>query len=311
MAVCPSFSNSSIFWEMPGDRLPGEFLEQFPVADVDGFTLVLGFHAPPGDGLQVLCFGDGFTAEFFFCALHNGGGQRVVARLFHSECYFQQVFLGRFAERDSARELGFALRQRSRFIESDGGELAQIFERCAAFYQNARPRRPRHASQHGARRRNGQGAGRGRHQHRHCPVKTLAERLVQHQKGKAEQHDQRQHRRHEPLLETVGEKLRRRLLRFGFFHQFYQAGKGAVLGLFQHLHFQHACAIDSPCEGSMFGRDAAQIFEILVRIGRWKFVHWHTLARDGRLVDGAFALHHHAVGGDFGVRFHDDNIANF
>jgi hypothetical protein len=136
------------------DGLIGQFLEQFPVADVDSFAFVTGFHAPAGDGLQVVGFRHFLAAQHLFCAFHDGGSQRVVARRFHRQRYFQQFFFARFTEWDSAGELGLALRQRTRFVESDGGQLPQIFERCAAFYQNACLRCPRHARQHGTRRKN-------------------------------------------------------------------------------------------------------------------------------------------------------------
>ena len=234
----------------------------------------------------------------------------LVAQRFHRHRHAQKFLLAGFTKRNRVGELGSAFRQSARFVEGDGGQLSQIFEWSTAFDQHARPGRPRHACQHGTRRPERQGAGRSRHQHRHGSVKTPAERLGQHQEGEGKQNDQHQHRRNEPPFETVGEKLRWRLLALRFLHQLYQAGERAVFGFLQDLHFQHASAVDGSREGAMFRRDAAQIIKVIVGVDRRKFVHRNALARDGRLVDGAFAFHHHAIGGDFCVWLDDDDIAD-
>ena len=175
---------------------------------------------------------------------------------------------------------------------------------CAALHEHTPPGCPRNTGEHGARRGDRQRTGAGRHEHRHRSIEARLERLVEHDPGEQQQHDEPQDYRDKDPLEAVGELLSRRLLRLGLGDQLDDPSQRALGGHAGHEDLERASAIDRPGEHAVLRVDPGGLRERSLEVGVRPLVDGHALAGDRRLIDASLAARDNAVGRDLGVRLH-------
>ena len=205
---------------------------------------------------------------------------------------------------------GFPLGERSRLVERQRGQRAEIFERATAFDQHAAARRTRNARQDGARRRDGQRARACRDEDRHGAIEAVAEWLVDNDPGEEQDEHEREHARHEDALELVGEALGRRFLRLRFAHHLHDLGERRIGGKTGYRDLDRAIAVDGAREDTIFPVECVGLCRSLRAIGHRFLVNGDALAGNRGLVDRRAANDDEAVGSKSLIGLDDDGVAN-
>ena len=222
----------------------------------------------------------------------------------------QQFLLRHAAGRQDVGDARLSFGERSRLVERQRGQRAEIFERATAFDQHAAARRTRNARQDGARRRDRERARACRDKDRHGAIEAVAERLVDNDPGEEQDEHKREHARHEDALELVGEALGRRFLRFRLAHHLHDLGERGIGRKTGYRDLDRAIAVDGAREDAIFCVECIGLCRGLRTIGHRFLVDGDALAGNRGLVDRRAANDDEAVGGKTLVGLDDDGVAN-
>ena len=191
------------------------------------------------------------------------------------------------------------LRQRSCFIKSDGVSCPKSSSGFAAFYQNVALAALATLPARRRRRNAYQGAGARRRPAPPLPGKTFAEWPVQHQKAKQSSTTSTStagtnHRSKRSVKSCVGD-----FCVSASFTSFIRRERVLSLASFSTFTSNTPAPLIAPAKARCSAGMPLKSLKSLPGVGGRELVHRNAFSGDKRLVDGAFAFHHHAVGGDF------------
>ena len=221
-----------------------ELLHQRPVAERHLGTFHGADDALAGDRAEV--GGRSDRDPSLFGGGDDGRCQGMLARALERSREPQQVGLGAASQGNDRGDLGLALGQRAGLVDHDGVDLLQPLERFRVLDQDAQARAA--ADAHHDRHRGGkaQGAGAGDDQHRDGGDQAVGERgrRAPQPPGNERDRGDRDHRRHEPAGDLVGEPLDRRARALRLGHHLDDAREHRLLADLLRAHDEAAPAVE-------------------------------------------------------------------
>ena len=188
-----------------------------------------------------------------------------------------------------------ALSDRARLVEDDCGDLACALQRLATLDQHAERRGAAAGHHHGGRNRQSHGARAGddEHGHRRGKAPHQRRRVGQHPPGEQRHDGEPDDDWHEDGADPIGQRLNRRARRLRIPHQPDDAGQHTRLAQRRGVIAERPSAVDR-----------AANHPVPRGLG-----HRNCLAGQHRFVDGAGAIHHHAVHRDSLAGPHQHDVA--
>ena len=180
----------------------------------------------------------------------DGRGQRMLAAALDARRKAQHLRLVEAGQRDDRHDLRLAFGQRAGLVDHQRVDLLHALERLGVLDQHALLRAAADADHDRHRRGKPERAGAGDDQHAHRGHQAEGEARLRAERrpgGKGNERD-RDHRRHEPAGDAVGEALDRRAAALRGRHHLHDLRQQRVAADFVGAHDEAAAAIDGAAD---------------------------------------------------------------